>query len=374
MGKDAKYTMYARASTWVGMARYLEENQNLYRNFEIFMMPADKSIDQVEETEQAIYQQEIIQDLINQNAEIMKCLHCGAMISTNDSFTVEIDELDLRAAAGNVHKECLRPVDRMIGRSIFPDATETLLTNFDYQKWADLIAKGQYFINSVVQVAKGNPLAMISWNKEHLRNTGNYCVWMALSDGTTDYLRSGRSIERFSEEEIDQHLEMIAQNEIKMGKLSIKKIFGSLDYLSSIKSEDEDLFSVTQYTKVRYSNQLDGSDLQDYNDYAPLGLLKSLEGKTILLDDGVRKIDRKTAIQDVSGGDLFYLFRFARIKISLQLGIGKKEQFRNTESAVGEPLQITCDGKSIDTGLPFDGTLRKATFQKQQYLSYLLHI
>jgi len=73
-------------------------------------------------------------------------------------------------------------------------------------------------------------------------------------------------------------------------------------------------------------------------------------------------------------GIFFYLFRFALIKIGLKLGIGKKEQFRNTESAVGEPLQITCDGTSIDTGFPFDGTLGKATFQKQQYLSYLLHI
>lgn len=52
-------------------------------------------------------------------------------------------------------------------------------------------------------------------------------------------------------------------------------------------------------------------------------------------------------------GIFFYLFRFARIKIGLQLGVGKKEQFRNTESAVGGPPQITCYGTSIDTGLPF---------------------
>ncbi|RZJ92497.1 MAG: hypothetical protein EOO20_01640 [Chryseobacterium sp.] len=282
-GKDgpSEFPVVARAATYEGMIRYIKENEASLNRHKIVRWPAHESIDHVETNDIVIDYREFIQDLMDQNENPMKCLHCGKMISTNDSFSVEIDEEGLRPNVGNVHKECLRPVDRMIGRAVMPDVKPTHLINFDYMKWFDLLKTGQGFISGALKTSGKHAGAVISWNREHNFNIGEYCIKMHLVDGSSSYVKVGKEIQRFTTGEIDKEVEKMNSLAGIFGLLSDTKLFGDVEYLDSIKNTEEIVIPIENYSKVRYSNQLDINDPNLSNDYAPLGMLQGVDGKII---------------------------------------------------------------------------------------------
>lgn len=286
-GKDGplEFPVIARAATYEGMIRYIKENEASVKKYKIVQWPAHESINQVESTETVIQHREFIQDLMDQNQSPMLCLRCGKMISTNDSYSVEIDEEGLRPNAGNVHKECLRSVDRMIGRAIMPDVTPTHLINFDYLKWFELLKTGQGFISGALKTSGKHSGAVISWNREHNFNIGEYCIKMNLSDSSTSYMKVGKDIQRFTSDEIDKEVEKMNTLVGMFGLLSNTKLFGNVDYLDSIKSTEEIVIPIEKYSKVRYSNQLDIKETDLSNDYAPLGMLQGADGRIISFEN-----------------------------------------------------------------------------------------
>lgn len=277
----SEFPVIARAATFEGMERYMKENEKLLKKYKIVRWPAHESIDQVESIEIVIEHREFIQDLMDQNQNVMQCLHCGKMISTNDSYSVEIDEEGLRPNAGNVHKECLRPVDRMIGRAIMPDVKPTQLINFDYLKWLELLKTGQGFVSGALKTSGKHSGAVISWNREHNFNAGEYCIKMQLTDGSTSYMKVGKDIQRFTAGEIDEEVEKMNAHAGIFGLLSNTKLFGNVEYLDNIKTTEEIVIPIQQYSKVRYSNQLDIKETDLSNDYAPLGMLQGADGRII---------------------------------------------------------------------------------------------
>ena len=283
-GADDKndFPVFARAATMEGMHRYLEEHQAKYEGIKIILWPAHESIAEVESTPTAIAQRELIQDMIDENQDFMRCLHCGKVISSNDGYTIEIDEIGLRPAAGNVHRECLRPVDRMIGRAVRPEVEPCQLINFDFLKWVELLKTGQGFITGALKSAANHSGAVISWNKSHQYNTGEYCINMLLEDGSSAYLKIGKDIHRFSAAEIDGEAAQMNKEPGIMGMLSVTGTFGNVDYLDSIKITGETVIPIVEYVKVRFSNQLLTKENNLDNDYAPLGLLQDKDGKIIL--------------------------------------------------------------------------------------------
>jgi hypothetical protein len=282
-GKEgpSEFPVIARAATYEGMIRYMKENEAALKKYKVVQWPAHESIDQVESTGIVMEHREFIQDLMDQNQNPMQCLHCGKMISTNDSYSVEIDEEGLRPNAGNVHKECLRSVDRMIGRAMMPEVTPTHLINFDYLKWFELLKTGQGFISGALKTSGKHSGAVISWNREHNFNIGEYSIKMHLADGSASYMMVGKDIQRYTSDEIDKEVEkMNTQREI-FGLLSNTKLFGDVEYLDSIKTTEEIVIPIEKYSKVRYSNQLDVKENDLSNDYAPLGLLQGADGRII---------------------------------------------------------------------------------------------
>lgn len=301
---DELIPLIQRFATMEGLNRYLDKHQNLYKERKIHVLPVSPEIENVEETEAAIRQQEIIQDLYDSNQTPMQCLHCGEMISTNDSYFVEIDEIGLKENVGNVHAECLRPADRVIGLTTYPNLGESKLVNFDYEKWLVLRKRGQAFLSNAQKTAEGKDTFIMVWNREHSQNSGNYCINMILADGTSRYLRLGKGIHRFSEMEIDKEVETFnlsfkeaREENDPEGITSESKISGRFSRLEKVKLASEQIIEIVRVEKARYSQQLEAISNDIDNDYAPLGLLLDRQSNIVNFGNCIPLISDPTKIE-----------------------------------------------------------------------------
>ena len=288
-GKEEYWKVIRRFSTWTGLERYIEENP-LIKDKKVFILKAHESIDEVEESEPANKYREKLDILIKDNTSMMKCLHCGEKISTNDSYLTEIDEVGLKENVGNVHKECLRPLDRILGISRYPKLEEkSHLINFDFEKWVKLLEKGQGSLTGIKKTNFRNDTPVIAWNPEHKFHSGKYCVRINLKDSSYSYVHMGKDLHRFQEEEIDNEVESfnrMLQKSIEEKDpycvTSIKRTFGKYSELLKMKKEEESLIEVVSFSKVKYSNQIEQNKPSIENDYTPIGLLIDPESEKIV--------------------------------------------------------------------------------------------
>lgn len=292
---DFTMTLHARFATWEGFTRFWEENKDLYSGQQIFSVPAVEEIDTVEQTESAILHQGIIQDMMDSNPQPMQCLHCNTMITEQYSLMVEIDEMGLIANAGNIHLNCRRNADRILGRSEMKTSKDSNLVSFDAKKWIDLRKHGQAFLSGAKKINMTDKIPVISWNSQHNFNSGNYCIKYQLENGSTYYVRVGKEIHRFSEEEIDFEVEefnksLVQAEEIgdPIGYTSIGKIFGSFSLLKDTLLEGEFFLKILKHEKEKYSHQLEVIDHTIENDYTPLGLIVDPDaGRSIILGNSI---------------------------------------------------------------------------------------
>ncbi|HAF32598.1 MULTISPECIES: caspase family protein [Sphingobacterium] len=273
---DFSLSLYARFATWEGFNRFWKENKDTFKNKRLYAFPAIEEINTVEDSEPAIYHQGFIQDMLDRNEEPMRCLHCNTMIANDDNFLIEIDEIGLNANVGNIHRSCLRPADRILGRSIFEKNRESYLISFDYKKWIELLEKGQAFLNGVKKIQTNGTVPTICWNRKHNFNDGNYCIKVNLEDKSTQYVRLGGKIHRFTADEIDQE---ISKFNISINKQvdpfvysSMRKIFSQLSFIESTLLKGEQILRILSYEKEKYSHQLDAINHSIDNDYTPLGV------------------------------------------------------------------------------------------------------
>jgi hypothetical protein len=280
-GAHPDWELIRRFATHGGVQRYLDESKHLYDKFKMLLIPAAEDIANVEVSESAIRHREKLKILLKQNKSRMNCLHCQKKISTNDSLFVEIDEKNLNPTVGNVHKECLRPADRILGKTIYENLTgDSAVINFDYEKWFALFEGGQGFINAAKRMKTSVSLPVISWNPDHSFNFGTYCIKMNLKDGSSSYVHLGKDVQKFEEGNIDKEVDFFndsLQKGIKdsdpLSITSKKKMFGVYSELLKIKEEDETILEIESFEKAKYSAQFSQINKSIKNDYAPLCLV-----------------------------------------------------------------------------------------------------
>ncbi|MBA0885144.1 caspase family protein [Flavobacterium undicola] len=280
--KEDDFILVQRFATWIGLKRYFDNNQEAFKAKSIVAINAVKEIENVEDTAYALAQAEYLKELLEFNKDPMSCLHCGEKISTNDCFFIEIDELELKDKVGNVHKDCLRPADRIIGESGYKDLKKSNLLNFDYSKWADLLLKGQGQIRAIKKKFPNNiiPLPVISWNPLNNINTGKYCIRQYYEDGSYSFMMLGKNIHRFSKEEINVEVEKF-NKQIKKFKeqgdpicmIVETKMNGSYKLLNKLKLPEQTIVNASHFEKATYSIQLEENQTDINNDYTPIGLV-----------------------------------------------------------------------------------------------------
>ena len=279
-GEKSDWKVIRRFATWQGFTRYWDENKDAYDGKLPIILGAHDSIGDVESSEAAIDYNYYLKDLFESNPDPLQCLHCGETISTNDSSMVEIDEEGLRPNAGNVHNSCLWPLDRIIGKAVFPGGGIQNLVSFNSKKWIDLLKRGQFHWLNALKASKSQPIWILTWNREHIVNSGEYCIRQTLDNGRMKYLRLGKEIQRFTSEQIDEEIDFfrkeLADSEAKGDPLAFTDkqfLFGRVSELEKRKESDENFLRITKIEKVKYSMQIESENIEVQNDYAPVGLV-----------------------------------------------------------------------------------------------------
>ena len=155
-----------RFATMHGLDRFVKDNLEKIPGERIAIVPAN-DIETVEDSECAKLHAAHLEELVNQNQNPFLCLHCEKQVSDTNSLMVEIEDRDTPNAVGAVHKDCLRPIDRVLGTIKIPNKNESKhLETFDFKLWIKLLMKGQGMLNAI----KESPnmfmgrIPVVAWN------------------------------------------------------------------------------------------------------------------------------------------------------------------------------------------------------------------
>ncbi len=136
------------------------------------------------------------------------CIACGRPISENNSYEVEIDEVDHPHEVGMVHRDCLMPTYRVIGvmqSDLF--AKNPNLIDFDFQTWVRSLKSGQGIFNWARESGKTGVFP-IAWNPDNAKAaTGPFGVAYELDDGTTHYVITRGKVHRMMRWQAEQAAE-----------------------------------------------------------------------------------------------------------------------------------------------------------------------
>lgn len=167
-----------------------------------------------------------------------------------------------------------------MGKSGYKDLPETNLINFNYQKWIELLERGQGHLKNIFPSIPDVPIATISWNSENINNEGTFCIKIFYENGTSSFMKLGKEIHRFKKEKIDEELHFFNEDLRKskemhdpVSMIVESKMVGGYNLLNKLKSPDQTITCVAYFEKALYSNQYE-ENVEEYdNDYTPLGLI-----------------------------------------------------------------------------------------------------
>lgn len=212
---------------------------------------------------------------LENNSNILKCVHCTNYVSEHEITTIEYTE-NHSPKVGVVHNNCLKSSDRVIGTIVFPFFEDKKwLKHFDIDKWIFSYVKSLNTLEKAKTVK--NRSIKICWDDKYIHKTGTLCCGFILSDGSIEYVHKRSKIETFDKDEKDERLSALNKM-IKDGKdendpwcyLSVSKQFGKYSYLVSQKDENERILEVENCFIDNYSLAIKNNYEKAENYYAPL--------------------------------------------------------------------------------------------------------
>jgi len=289
---DDEWNVIQRFATMTGLNRYLLENEGIFKDKHIAIIPAN-GIENEEETECSILHKSLLEELASKNKNPLICLHCDKAINNNNALLVELDDIETKRNVGNVHKECLRPVDRILGIATIPgvDGDKQYLEYFDYKLWLSLIIKGQGMMNGIKSSSSffAGRVAVIGWNSnEEYDADYSYCIKMILEDNSTSYVYQRGKIERLNKSNAIKQIEIFEKKQDEFKKLndpfcilSKSKTVSVYSELLKLKTTEDKILEIVNYEVCRYSKQIAKAFDNDISWYAPLCLLRDSEEETL---------------------------------------------------------------------------------------------
>lgn len=258
---ENSWDVIRRFATVEGMINYIQKYPEFNGEKTIFL-GAHPDIGYVEEQLYSIYYSQYLTQLLNSNPDQMQCLHCGEKITDNENYLIEFDEYGYSTAVGNVHNNCLRPIDRILGKNIYKDIVQDhYLKNFDFDKWIQLLQDGQGQLAFLKKHKNLPDINIISWNPENQLNNGSYCIKILFDNGDTNYVMVGKQIQRFTEKEIDSWIQKFTDALIsKPCKIIQSGVNGYISTIENIIEEGQTISYVLSYEKVRYSKLLEKTE------------------------------------------------------------------------------------------------------------------
>lgn len=346
-----------RFATVMGLTNYLDKNPELLSG-KVAYIEAHPDIEFVEEKLYCIsYSQYLIQ-LFESNKKQMHCLHCDEKITDNNSYMIEFDDYGFPTAVGNVHNNCLRPIDRILGRSVYQDINESnYLKNFDFDKWRTLLENGQGQLTGLFKNDNLPNINVLSWNPENNLNAGSYCIKINYDNGDTQFVMLGKKIQRFSDNEIDIWMEKFTTSikTDKFCKIVESGTYGSEDLLKEIKKSNETISYVTSYEKVKYSKLFESDISTLINDYTPLCYFTNSNNELLEIDDLTIFITNPQIIDFyIKNWENFTViknkFRVRIVESDLELGNLISVHYKNNKKFVINPF-FNLTTNSLKSGL-----------------------
>lgn len=195
----ASHTVIARASTSIGIERYILNNKDIFQNKTIGSTCKEIDIN-IENMPFPLAHSKLCQKILTEIGSDLFCVHCGEPISNDMTPTVEIDEEGVKHQVGYSHEHCLRPTDRIIGQlssELFK--TNPKLKNFDYSGWYRSLVSGQGLLSGLQNGIPG--IYPIAWNPDHNPySKGKWCIKFNLEDGSTRYAHQRGQVQKMSEQ------------------------------------------------------------------------------------------------------------------------------------------------------------------------------
>lgn len=287
-----EWTVIQRFATMAGLDRFLEESQGRFADKKVAILPA-KDIDEVESDKCSQLHKAHLDKLIKDNKNPLSCLHCGKGINTNQSLIIEVEDQDSQAAVGLIHKECVRPIDRILG---VPkgnrEETAEHLKSFDFKLWVSLLMKGQGMLNALKsspQLVQGRT-PIIGWNsKEEYDTDYSFCIKFILEDGSSSYSYQRNRIERLNKLQAEEYLELFNSVQKKQNEkndpwcvLSLSKATAPYSELLKIKKPDDVILEIKSAEIAKYSKLIAKAFDRDVFYYAPLCIARDVETETFI--------------------------------------------------------------------------------------------
>lgn len=344
-----------RFATVEGMINYIQKYPKFSGEKTIFL-GAHPDIGYVEEQLYSIYYSQYLVQLLNSNTNQMQCLHCGEKITDNDNYLIEFDDFGYSTAVGNVHNNCLRPIDRILGKSIYKDITQHhYLKNFDFDKWIELLQDGQGQLAFLKKHKNFYNINIISWNPANHFNNGSYCIKILFDNGDANYVMVGKHIQRFTEKEIDSWIQKFTDAlTSKPCKIIQSGINGYFDTIQNIIEDDQTISYVISYEKVRYSKLLEKTETAIINDYTPLCYFTNSDDELLEINNMVPFISDPQSVEDYiknwqSTEDIDENFKIKIVESDLELANLISVYYQQNKTFVINPI-FDADIKQLKKG------------------------
>lgn len=195
-----EFEVWFRCATQERYHKYIENelSKEIGDSYEVVVWPIKKHFDC---TDVEILHKNVLLKSLDKQKECI-CANCGKAIFDNESYLIEIDNEEYSDMIGMVHRNGIRPVDRIVGEVIIPQIENfSYLKHFDINTWTKLIKKGKQAWHNIEKMASHCPQMTIDTNE--VFHDGNYCLYQVLENGDKKYTTNRGVIDRISKREAE---------------------------------------------------------------------------------------------------------------------------------------------------------------------------
>ncbi|NFF76501.1 hypothetical protein FCV38_05755 [Clostridium sporogenes] len=284
-----KLELVYRSATAKGIERFISSKKYKDR-FEEYDVVYIGSNDSDDENKFEKIHNDLLLKYLNEKSNCL-CSNCGKAIFQEDSLLIEIDNDNCEADIGIIHKECLIPVNRVLGIAKMPSDREyKFLKNFDINLWIKQIKDGQFCYNGAKILNQSvNPL-VVETDTNNLV-LGSYCVKTLLEDGTYKFATRRGNIDRYSKKDAEDFVNELNEK-IKTGQIeknpicysSKSFIFGNYTTLVSQLGGTEEYIECKKSEVVKYNESIAKLHNKCKNFYTPLIYLV-IDEKPLIVND-----------------------------------------------------------------------------------------
>ena len=288
-----KFRVVRRTSSFMGMQRALTEEQLLPEGAKLLIAGANDT-DDVEDQPFVTAHRLRCEQLLAISGPSLRCMRCGDPISEASTPSIEIDQEDAELQVGLCHKDCVQPLDRVLG-IIQCDLFERnrSLKNFDYVQWFRLAPRGQGLFQGGEQL---RGVKRVLWNPGNGRaSLGQWCVRMELADGSGRYVHERGRVARCGEAEAQGQASTLNEN-LRFAKAkndpwcytSPDDMFTTHDAAIQHLGPDTSVIECISATPVRYTASIGSSYSHAEGYYTPLMMLIERDsGRPVFFSDGL---------------------------------------------------------------------------------------